>query len=181
MTQSAPKALASFFKPGVVNGPLADLKYLPKVFERGARFEAHLFHRKEIGLFLLEFQMGAKNQLHEPSDTTRKLVENMARVGIPQEMIGKIMGLTRQTLAKHYRHELDTAEAEMISAVGGALFANAMSGNVSAQIFIMKTRAGWKETNKTELSGPDGLPLPLNSPVVHVKFNNEAEGKAPDS
>ena len=40
------------------------------------------------------------------------------------------------------------------------LFNMATSGNnVAAAIFWMKARAGWREKNQVELTGPDGGPL----------------------
>jgi hypothetical protein len=36
------------------------------------------------------------------------------------------------------------------------LFKNAKDGNVAAQIFWLKTQAGWKEKNYHELTGKDG-------------------------
>ena len=36
------------------------------------------------------------------------------------------------------------------------MFKLAREGNVTAQIFWLKTQAGWKETNHVELTGKDG-------------------------
>ena len=41
--------------------------------------------------------------------------------------------------------------------VGGTLFAEAKKGNITAAIFWMKTRGGWRETNKIEHSGGTSL------------------------
>jgi hypothetical protein len=87
----------------------------------------------------------------------RKLVESMAAVGIPSELICRVIGVSGKTLRKHYRDELDLAETKADAEVAGFLFANAKKGNVTAQIFWLKTRAGWRETPQTiEHSGSVG-------------------------
>src|SRR6185503_12562897 len=45
-----------------------------------------------------------------------------------------------------YRDELDLGTTKANAQVAGFLFNSARNGNVSAQIFWLKTRAGWKET-----------------------------------
>ena len=81
----------------------------------------------------------------KPTTEQRKLVETMAAVGIPGESICRVIGVSGKTLRKHCREELDLAEAKANAEVAGFLFNSAKSGNVAAQIFWLKTRAGWKE------------------------------------
>jgi hypothetical protein len=49
-------------------------------------------------------------------------------------------------MRKHYRDELDLGETEANAQVAGFLFNSAKSGNVTAQIFWLKTRARWRQT-----------------------------------
>ncbi len=46
---------------------------------------------------------------HAPTSQQRKMVESMSAYGIPQDDISKVIGISIDTLAKHYREELDTA------------------------------------------------------------------------
>lgn len=87
---------------------------------------------------------------HFPTDKTRNQVEAMSSYGIPQEDISKVLGITRNTLIKHYRRELDVAEAKANAMVAGQLYKNCMSGKEASIFFWLKTRAGFKETIKTE-------------------------------
>jgi hypothetical protein len=80
-----------------------------------------------------------------PTDEARKMVDAMAAYGIPQPQIAAVLGIHQETLRKHFRKELDTAYIKANSSVAQYLFENAKSGNVTAQIFWLKTRAGWKE------------------------------------
>ena len=44
-------------------------------------------------------------------------------------------------------------KAKAIGAIGQSLLKQAREGNLGAQIFYLKTQAGWKETEKREISG----------------------------
>lgn len=104
---------------------------------------------------------------HKPTPEQRQLVQLHATVGTPQSIIADIIGIDDKTLRKHYREELDQATAKANAAIGGALFNKAKNGDTAAQIFWLKTRAGFRETNRTEHTGADGERLERN-PVVYI-------------
>ena len=87
---------------------------------------------------------------HKPDPASRRQVEAMAAYGIPEIDIARVVGVDPKTLRKHYRDELDLGETKANAQVAGFLFNSARSGNVTAQIFWLKTRARWRET-PTEL------------------------------
>jgi hypothetical protein len=87
---------------------------------------------------------------HKPDAASRRQVEAMAAYGIPEIDIARVVGVDPKTLRKHYRDELDMGETKANAQVAGFLFNAARSGNVTAQIFWLKTRARWRET-ATEL------------------------------
>lgn len=83
---------------------------------------------------------------HEATEKTQNQVFVMAAAGTKHDIIAKILQINQKTLKKHYKYQLDLGRAKANSLVVGALFNNAMSGNVTAQIFWLKTRAGWRES-----------------------------------
>jgi hypothetical protein len=83
---------------------------------------------------------------HKPDPASRRQVEAMAAYGIPEIDIARVVGVDPKTLRKHYRDELDMGETKANAQVAGFLFNAARSGNVTAQIFWLKTRARWRET-----------------------------------
>src|SRR3954469_22425890 len=87
---------------------------------------------------------------HKPDAAQRRQVEAMAAYGIPAQDISRVVGVDAKTLRKHYREELDLGETKANAQVAGFLFNSARTGNVTAQIFWLKTRARWRET-PTEL------------------------------
>ena len=82
---------------------------------------------------------------HQPDPSHRKQVEAMAAYGIPESDIARVLGIDPKTLRKHYRDELDLGATKANAQVAGYLFTAAKGGNVSAQIFWLKTRARWRE------------------------------------
>ena len=85
-----------------------------------------------------------------------KMVEALAIAGVTQTLIAQIVKISEPTLRKNFRKELDTSKARANAVISQALFKKAKDGNVVAQIFWLKTQAGWKEKNYHELTGKDG-------------------------
>ena len=94
---------------------------------------------------------------HQPDAASRRLVEHHAAIGTPHQSIAKLLRLSLNTLKKHYAEELELGLARANAVVGGTLFAEAKKGNITAAIFWMKTRGGWRETAKIEHSGGTSL------------------------
>ena len=82
---------------------------------------------------------------HQPEAAQRKQVETLAAYGIPETDISRVVDIDPKTLRKHYRDELDMGETKANAQVAGFLFNAARNGNVTAQIFWLKTRARWRE------------------------------------
>lgn len=82
---------------------------------------------------------------HKPTVETRSNVKALASVGTTQEHIAIYLDIDVKTLRKHYRRELDTSLTIANSNVAKSLYKNANDGNVTAQIFWLKTKGGWSE------------------------------------
>jgi hypothetical protein len=104
------------------------------------------------------------------TDAMRERVRRLSGVGVPQDDIANIIGCDAKTLRKHLRDELDRGAAEANAAVASYLFANAKGGNVTAQIFWLKTRAHWREGRAPEDPVP-GAAAGSNSCVVILPDN----------
>ncbi len=89
------------------------------------------------------------------------MVKVMIAGGITQEEIATVIGCTRKTLLKHFRHELHTAAPEANALVIASLHQMATKGkNVAAAIWWTKTRMGWREApQELQHSGVDGAPI----------------------
>jgi hypothetical protein len=99
---------------------------------------------------------------HKPDAASRRYVESMAGFGIPEADIGDMVGVDPKTLRKHYRLELKHGHTKANARVAENLYRRATGEGreaVTAAIFWLKTRAGWRETLSHEVSGRDGMPI----------------------
>jgi hypothetical protein len=98
--------------------------------------------------------------MFEPTEEQRRTVKALSGYGVPQDGIAIHIGVDPKTLRKHFRDELDRGSVEATAKVAQTLFHMAtVEKNVPCLIFWMKARAGWREKNQVELTGPDGGPL----------------------
>jgi hypothetical protein len=115
---------------------------------------------------------------YEPTAKDRDMVQAMTSYGIPQEEIATVVGISAVTLRKHFRRELDVGATMANAAVAQSLF-NSATGKgpqkVTAQIFWLKTRAGWKEPPR-EVSGPNGGPI--TTATIDLKRLSDEQLKA---
>ncbi len=107
---------------------------------------------------------------HRPEPADRRQVEALAGYGVPEDEIAGVVGIDPKTLRKHYRHQLDHGHTKANARVAENLYRRATGEGreaVTAAIFWLKTRAGWKETSIRELSGKNDEPIT----VVIRKFD----------
>src|SRR3979490_3649868 len=105
----------------------------------------------------------------QPDPSLRRQVEVMAAYGIPETDVARTVGIDPKTLRKCYREELDLGTTKANAQVASFLFNSAKNGNVTAQIFWLKTRARWRETPTTlEHTGADGGPLE----IIHLLLDD---------
>jgi hypothetical protein len=86
----------------------------------------------------------------------------MARYGVPEADIAGVMRIDPKTLRKYCRQELDHGHTKANARVAENLYRKATGEGreaVTAAIFWLKTRAGWKETSVQEMKGPIELKL----------------------
>ena len=104
-------------------------------------------------------------------DAKRERVRYLAGLGMPQDDIARLIGCSAKTLRKRFRDELDRGVAEANAVVSGSLFAAAKGGNVSAQIFWLKTRGHWHERGPSDRASGD-TPEPPQLAVLVLPDNN---------
>ena len=90
---------------------------------------------------------------HNPDERDLKRVRTMVGMGMTQNEICAIIGVSKPTLHKYYRADLDVGAAEANAAVAQSLFKQATNPdkpNVVAAIFWLKARAGWRDADPRE-------------------------------
>lgn len=107
---------------------------------------------------------------HAPTEQTREAVKALVVAGMVHDDIARIIGVSDETLRKHYRDELDTGLERAIGNVSNTLLQKALNGDTASIIFFLKVRGkkyGWSE--RLELTGADGDPMQVQTirRVIH--------------
>lgn len=122
-------------------------------------------------------------------------IREMVGNGLRQEDISAVAGMSVKTLRKIYKHDLKIGSAIANASVAKRLFERCQNGDVAAQIFWLKARAGWNEKGSFlggeiltryrngELSLKDtalefeilGLPLPETIKILLAKEQPEPD------
>jgi hypothetical protein len=104
----------------------------------------------------------------EPTAQDRTYVARAVAYGMPLEIVRQIIvnpetgnAVSEMTFRRAFREEIRNGLAQTVHAVATSLVRQAVRGNVVAQIFFLKARAGWKETNIVEqwVGGVPGRPI----------------------
>jgi hypothetical protein len=124
---------------------------------------------------------------HRPTDETKAQVFALSSFGVTQDDIGKFIGISDDTLRKHYSSELERASTDRNADVAAFLFRSANGSTIpegasysdclKAAMFWLKTRAQWRETNHVDLSSSDGsmTPKPNVIEFVSPRANDESD------
>jgi len=106
---------------------------------------------------------------HQPDPLTRRQVEAMAGYGVTEVDIGGIIGIDPKTLRKHYRTELDYGHTKANIKVAENLYRKATGEgreSVTAAIFWLKARAGWREKQIHEIQTLEPISFTIQRVIV---------------
>jgi hypothetical protein len=87
---------------------------------------------------------------HKPTNETRAMVIAMIAAGFGQVNVGAVIGISKPTLAKHYKRELANGYASITARIAARLIAKADAGDERAIEFYLERRGGWVRRNSTE-------------------------------
>lgn len=96
-------------------------------------------------------------------------VTELAKRGLTQEQIATALGISPTTLyarkkeSKEFEEAIKRGQAQGIAVVTNKLMEQILDGNITAMIFYLKAKAGWKEVYKNEVTGADGKPIELTA------------------
>lgn len=98
-----------------------------------------------------------------------KKVEEYAQACDSEEEIALALGISYSTLrrrkadSEQFEQAIKRGKAKANVFVGGMLMKKIKSGDTTAMIFYLKSRCGWKETTRQEISGINGAPIKTES------------------
>lgn len=75
----------------------------------------------------------------------RDLVLALTGFGCTPNEIARLFRVDKETITRDFEEEIDTGAPRVNARVASALFAKAVEGNVQAQTFWLRCRAGWND------------------------------------
>lgn len=114
---------------------------------------------------------------HKPTDETRQLVERLTFAGYGPKTAAVALGLTEATLRKHYPDEIKSSRMMRLAQVADKLYAEALKGNITAAIFILKTQGAsgkwsekrWDKEGATQPAGPVEVVITSTPPAAAIE------------
>lgn len=105
-----------------------------------------------------------------PSPAQRSTVTLLRGAGLAPLEIAQQLGVSRATVYKHFRLELDYGKQTVVARIGAKLVQKAMKGDNACMFFYLRAHGGpaWNAPQKHEHAGPDGSPL--QAPNLIVSF-----------
>lgn len=109
-----------------------------------------------------------------------KKVEEYAQLCDNEAEIALALGISQDTLTRRKQTRADFAEAikrgkaKANIFVGGKLMQKIKAGDTASIIFYLKTRCGWKETQKIEADVKARGEIPEGLPAMYAKLKKEA-------
>lgn len=100
-----------------------------------------------------------KKGFEHPHEDKRPTIQMHAAIGTQVDHIARILGMSTETLHKHYQDDLDLGASKAGAVVGGKIFEAAKRGEQWACTLWAVRRMGWKETNVQQQTGADGGPI----------------------
>jgi hypothetical protein len=104
--------------------------------------------------------------------------------GIEQPAIAAELGINVRTLSKHYKNEILVGTPRLIAKLAASLTRRALDPkggmpSTVANIFMLKTRGRWRESQLIQHEGRDGEALQNNGTVNFVTVSLPDNGTAP--
>lgn len=136
-----------------------DFKNIPtedevEIMKHPGKYGSKGKNKKKVGR-----PVGTKKPVYKPEQEDRDYVKMMSVNAIPQAEQAEILGISVTVFQKNFSKEIKHGKRQATSKVSGALYKSAVGGNVSAQIFWLKSQGGWREADRLELTGANGKQL----------------------
>ena len=112
---------------------------------------------------------------HEVTEMSTRQIEMLSGIGVPLDQIGRVVGIDKKTLIKHYREALDVGQAKATSKIAKRLFDIATGESkeaLTACIFWLKCRGGWKPPAETEVNV--GVDCSTKAALINLPADQEA-------
>ncbi len=91
---------------------------------------------------------------HIPTDKNHHMVEAMAAVGTPSEDMATMLGISKDTLERHYMDNIKAGRVKANLQIGRKIHAQALEGDTALLIWWSKTRMRWSAAKDEAPTNP---------------------------
>lgn len=109
----------------------------------------------------------------KPTPKQRGFVEGATLAGFPQERIAKHLGISVNTMVKHFEAELEIKDQRLAALAETAYNIAMVDKNPAMVMFLLKTQLGWSERREIDIT-TGGEKLTWRDKVDAVKDAREA-------
>jgi hypothetical protein len=125
---------------------------------------------------------------HIPTEAQKNLAKICSALGKPRRIAAELMGVSVNTLIRHYAKEWELGKDNVDVAVAGKLISAATSPQhtgptVEAAKFWAETQMGWIKGSVLQVTGKDGGPVQIEDAreIIRSRIAGIAERLAEDS
>lgn len=110
-------------------------------------------------------RVGAGRSTFKATEEQKDLVMQLAAFGLRHVDIALFVknasgqSISEPTLLKNFKNELTTGKLKANVKVAQTLYKKAIGGDTTSIIFWLKSQAGWKDTQRVEVTGNSGGPI----------------------
>lgn len=121
-------------------------------------------------------QIDARGSVQEFPKVDLDEIEAMACIGLSQGQMAEALRIQPSTFGRMVTNDpvineaMERGKARGVKMVADALFANALKGNVAAQIFSLKARAGWSDKQEIDLKTTHEVKMTFDAAVEQLKL-----------
>ena len=119
-----------------------------------------------------------RGKRHKPTAETRKLVSDLSALGINNTDIAVMLDINQNTLVSHYGEEIHKGRVKANAKIAQTLYKKAIGGDTACLIFWAKTRMGWREVDRLEITGEDGGPVRAGIIAIPTPYKTVEEWRA---
>jgi hypothetical protein len=133
-----------------------------------------------------ERKRGPGQPAHIPTDKSRQLVQVLKANGNTLKVISMVIGISDETLMKHYRKELDSGFAQVKSMMGAAVVKSGLAGNIGAQRYWLACFGGpeWRaprDTDDATLQAGGNTTIIIKGGLASVQQQEPAQSNGHDT
>ena len=106
------------------------------------------------------------------------MVTELSALGLRNEDICAMINTSIPTLLKHYEKEIREGRIKANAKIAQTLYKKAIDGDTACLIFWAKTRMGWREVDRLEITGEDGGPVRAGIIAIPTPYKTVEEWRA---